>query len=385
MSSQPTQSTATHRLRFDLGEASGALGDLGTFVPLVAALVAMCHLDLGSVLLFAGLCNVLSGVLFGQPIPVQPMKAIAAVGIAEAISPGAIAAAGLLAGGIVLLLGITGLVRTVERHIPSPVVRGIQLGVGLKLLIAGIGMIGPMDWTLDGPIVAMVAAAFVLITGRWARFPSALFLFVFGIAMMLFLQPELLGRLELGWDGITPIVPDLDQWRDGFLRGTVPQLPLTLLNSVIAVCALSGDLFPGRSIRVRSMAVSVGLMNVVGCWFGAMPMCHGSGGLAGQHRFGARTGGSVVMLGLAKILLAVTLGSSAVVLLDAYPMSILGILLCFAGVELALPARKATGPDEFFLVVVTAGGCLGFNTAIGFSLGILAALLIGARNRFGAP
>lgn len=385
MASQTPEYTVDRRLRFDLGEASGALGDLGTFVPLVAALVAVCHLDLGSVLLFAGICNILSGVFFRQPIPVQPMKAIAAVGIAEAISPGAIAAAGLLAGGIVLVLGLTGLVRIVERHIPSPVVRGIQLGVGLKLLIKGIGMIGPMDWALDGPVVATVAAAFVLITGRWSRFPSALFLFAAGVVMMLIAKPEILEQVGFGWDGAALVIPSVDEWRDGFLRGAVPQLPLTLLNSVIAVCALSGDLFPGRAVGARQMAVSVGLMNVVGCWFGAMPMCHGSGGLAGQHRFGARTGGSVVMLGVAKILVAVLLGSGAMVLLDAYPMSILGVLLCFAGVELALPARKAKAPDEFFLAVVTAGGCLGFNTAIGFTLGILAALLLGARNRFVSP
>jgi MFS superfamily sulfate permease-like transporter len=370
-------------MRFDLAEASGALGDLGTFVPLVAALVAVCDLDLGSILLFAGLYNILSGFIFHQPIPVQPMKAIAAVAIAETMAPESIAAAGLLAGGIVFVLGAAGLVRTAEKYIPSAVVRGIQLGVGLKLLVKGIDMIGPSNWQmLDGPGVAIVAAAFVLITSRRSRFPSALFLFLAGVVMMLLAKPELLDQIELGWGGLQFAIPASEYWQDGFLRGAVPQVPLTLLNSVIAVCALSGDLYPGRAIRTRKMAMSVGVMNIIGCWFGAMPMCHGSGGLAGQHRFGARTGGSVVILGTAKVLLAVLLGSSAMVLLSAYPLSILGVLLCFAGIELAMPASKATGGDAFFLALVTAGGCLGFNTAIGFALGMVCAILFAVRDRF---
>ena len=83
------------------------------------------------------------------------------------------------------------------------------------------------------------------------------------------------------------------------------QVPTTLLNSCIAVCQLSADLYPHRDtgVNVRSVSLSVGLINVVFCWFGALPMCHGSGGLAGQHRFGARTNLSVLMLGLSKLLL----------------------------------------------------------------------------------
>jgi len=369
------------RLRFNLGEASGALGDLGTFVPLVAALVAVSGLDIGSVLLFAGLGNIATGLLFRQPVPVQPMKAIAAVAIAEALSPGAIAAAGLLTGGLVLALGMSGAVEAVERRIPKPIVRGIQLGVGLKLFITGVEMAAPVAGSYEAPLVAGIGAAFVVLTGRWRRFPSALVLFAVGLALMLVRRPDLLGGVSLGWGGPTLVLPAAAEWQDGLLRGAVPQLPLTLLNSVIAVCALSGDLFPGRAIGTRPMAVSVGLMNVAGCWFGAMPMCHGSGGLAGQHRFGARTGGSVVMLGTAKVLLAVTLGASAMALLSAYPLGVLGVLLCFAGVELALPARTASSPDAFFLVLVTAGGCVGFNTAVGFLLGLAAAALIAARGR----
>ncbi|MFQ5457527.1 MAG: putative sulfate/molybdate transporter [Myxococcota bacterium] len=364
-------------MRFNLAEASGAMGDLGTFIPLTISLVTLCRLDLVSVLFFAGLYNILTGVLFNQPVPVQPMKAIAAVAIAETLSPGSIAAAGLGAGAVVFFLGVTGLIQVVERWVPHPVVRGIQLGVGLKLLVKGIAMIHATPWgALDGPLLAAAAAALIIATARASLFPSALVVFTAGIGVMVLARPEIFSGLTPGWPGLSLTLPAAAEWGEGLLRGTVPQLPLTILNSVIAVCALSGDLYPGRGIGTRPMALSVGLMNLTGCWFGAMPMCHGAGGLAGQHRFGARTGGSVVMLGAAKIGVALLLGSGAAALLAAYPMSILGVLLCFAGVELSLPARDCRTRERFFLAVITAGGCLGFNTAVGFALGIAAALLL---------
>lgn len=62
-------------------------------------------------------------------------------------------------------------------------------------------------------------------------------------------------------------------------------------------------------------------MNLVFCPFGSMPYCHGAGGLAGQHRLGARHGASVFFLGVTKIILAVFFGASALTLLDAFPES----------------------------------------------------------------
>ena len=136
-------------------------------------------------------------------------------------------------------------------------------------------------------------------------------------------------------------------WRQGFLQGTLPQLPLTTLNSVISVCCLAHSLYPEKRnpslvqkhrtdavVTRREVSISVGLMNLLLCPLGSMPNCHGAGGLAGQHRFGARHGTSVVLLGSFKIFLAVFLGSSALTLLDALPVAVLGIMLVIAGLEL---------------------------------------------------
>jgi MFS superfamily sulfate permease-like transporter len=364
-------------MRFDLPELSGGLGDLGTFVPIAASLIIVCGMDGGSVLFFAGLANILAGVAFNQPLPVQPMKAIAAVAIAEGLAPGEIAAAGFLTGAIVLALALTGLVTVAEHWIPRPVVRGIQLGVGLKLAAKGMAMALAGGWgMLDGHLLALGATLLVLATARRQRFPSALILFVAGIVLIPIERIDALTQASLGWSGPVWIWPTLEQWQLGLTRGALPQLPLTLLNSVIAVCALSGDLFPGRAVGTRPMAISVGLMNLTTCLFGAMPSCHGSGGLAGQHRFGARTGGSVVVLGAGKIALGILFGSAVGVVLAAFPAAVLGVLLAFAGLELALPARETQGRDGFFVVVTTAGGILALNAAVGFLLGLGAALLL---------
>ena len=186
-----------------------------------------------------------------------------------------------------------------------------------------------------------------------------------------------------------------EDWEVGFLQGALPQLPLTTLNSVISVCALAHSLYPekrrtprsrGRRgdddgnrhrsqdddddggaqgtsssprrcrrcrpkenrnrnrnrnddddvISRREMSISVGLMNVILCPLGAMPNCHGAGGLAGQHRLGARHGSSVAFLGLCKMIASTLFGSSLLTLLDAFPVSVLGVMLTIAGQELAV-------------------------------------------------
>ena len=138
-----------------------------------------------------------------------------------------------------------------------------------------------------------------------------------------------------------------NDWKVGFLEGALPQLPLTTLNSVISVCALAHTLYPEKRredcsstcndgvIGRKDVAISVGLMNLILCPFGSMPNCHGAGGLAGQHRLGARHGSSVIFLGFAKAFLAVFFGASALTLLDAFPDAVLGVMLAIAGQELA--------------------------------------------------
>jgi MFS superfamily sulfate permease-like transporter len=364
---------------FNRTEAAGALGDLGTFIPLLVGLVNCCGLQLGPALFFAGLMNVITGLTFGIPMPVQPMKAIATVAIAQRLTEPQVLAAGILTGLVILVLALTGLLERLQRTIPRSVVRGLQLALGLKLIQLGFERVAGthvlIGWDSIG--LGVGCAVLVLLLYFSARVPGALVVFGVGLAALLCAQPSVLSAVRFGAEWHMPALADWHVWATGFWHCTIPQIPLTVLNSIVAVCALSADLFPTRPASPRRVAVSVALMNIVCCPLGAMPMCHGSGGLAGQYRFGARTGGSVVLLGAAKMLLAALFGGSLLAWLQGYPQSVLGILLLFSGLELALVCRDQTKRADFFVVALTAGACLALDMAVGFVVGwVMAGALI---------
>ncbi len=365
-------------LRFDRNEISGSLGDMGTFLPLVAGMVNRCGMNLGHILFFAGAMNLATGLIFGIPMPVQPMKAIAAVAITEGMNQDTIIASGIAAGIAILVLSVTGLMNFVYRIVPKPVVRGLQLAIGLKLLIKGVEMIAATGRLLapDSLATALLCLSIALISFRYNKIPGALVIFILGTGLLFWARPDILSRLTLGWERPHFIFPPPSDFLAGTWRGAVPQIPLTIMNSVIAVCALSIDLFPERPLSPRKVSISVAIMNLVSCPLGGMPMCHGSGGLAAQYRFGARTGGSVVFLGLAKMLLAVAFGSSLLTIISIYPASVLGILLIFSGYELAIVCRDQTVLSQIFIMMLTAGLCIAANIAVGTIVGFILALFL---------
>ncbi len=378
----PAAPTDRAALRFDRHEAAGSLGDLGVFIPLLVGMVNRCGLQFAPALFFAGLMNVVTGFIFRIPMPVQPMKAIAAVAIAEGAGGGLsepqILAAGILCSAALLILALTGLIERFDRAIPRAVVRGLQLALGLKLIFSAAGMItGTGRWfTWDGIAPALGCAVLVLALQSSRRFPGALVVFLLGLVGLLITNPALLEQTRFGPAWTLPDLRRAQDWWIALHRAAVPQLPLTLLNSVIAVCALSVDLFPQTPARPRRVAVSVALMNLLCCPLGAMPMCHGTGGLAAQYRFGARTGGSVVLLGAAKMALALLLGSSLLGWLQAYPQSVLGVLLLFGGIELAKVCRDQRRPAALAVMLLTGTACVLLNMTAGFVIGWIVSLIV---------
>jgi MFS superfamily sulfate permease-like transporter len=366
--------------RFNRHELAGSLGDLGTFLPLATALAIQCGMQLALIFIFAGLMHILSGWLFRQPMPVQPMKAIAAVAITQQLMPGEIAAAGILMGVLMIMLAAFGAVDALVRYVPQSVVRGIQAGVGLKLVFDAVGSLTGMDlihaqwsaalplWGWDSLLMAGLALG-LIVCPPFKRWPVLLIVFTGGLVVAGIVQTPSAQGIRFGALNIQLAMPNAAAWWNGFWQGALPQLPLTLLNSVVAVCALSADLYPGRGIKPRRVATSVGLMNLLAVPFGGMPMCHGSGGLAAQHRFGARTGGSVIMLGAIKIVAGLVFGAALVPVVQAYPRSILAVMLLVAGLALARPARDSLQGAALIVVIVTVGGILLGNTLVGTAVG----------------
>ena len=359
--------------RLNRHEISGSLGDMGLFVPLLVGMATTCGLNFAVALLFAGIFNFMTGLLFAIPMAVQPMKAIAAVAITNKFTTPQILAAGVVTGAVILLLGATNLLQFVMRYVPKSVVRGLQLSLGLALMLQAAQMsVQGRPWLGGDSIVVGLIGFLFLFVASARSWPGALWLFAAGLVLAAAAHREALAQISLGFGGFALQKFAPGDWWIAARDAAIPQIPLTCLNSVVAVCALSRDLFPQRSASERPVAISVGLMNLIGCPLGAMPMCHGAGGLAGQYRFGARTNGSILFLGGLKIALALCFGSSLLSLLQIYPHSVLGALLFFSGLELALVSRDISGRDEAFVMLLTAAIGLALkSTAIGFACGML--------------
>ncbi|KAL8285052.1 hypothetical protein RB600_009473 [Gaeumannomyces tritici] len=378
--------------RRPLAEVSGALGDLGTLLPLMIALALQRSVSLSSTLVLSGFFNVATGLVFGIPLPVQPMKAIAAAAILDGVSLGTTVAAGALVSAAVLFLSLTGLLRRLTRHVPVPVVKGIQFGAGLSLVVSAGGSVrlpwlGPRPW--DNRVWALAAFALFILTRRHLRrVPFALAVFVVGAASAtaaVVLTPGPgpgpgLGRLP----SFAPWVPTLvfPHWTaHPAWSMAAGQLPLTTLNSVVAASALAADLFPDLPTpTVTELGVSVAAMNLAGCWVGAMPVCHGAGGLAAQHAFGARSGASVVLLGLFKMALGLVFGESLLDLLAAFPRALLGVMVLAAGLELAGVGRSLNhGASDLWEDAVAAGAGSGGRSSGGVEAVVVAAAAAGRR------
>lgn len=411
---QHLRTIAEHNVRTlrlsPLAELSGALGDLGTLLPLIIAMALKGSIDLPATLVFSGLTNLFTGAIYGIPLPVQPMKAIAAVAISQNFSKQETMAAGLTMGIAVFLLSATGLLRWLNRVVPIPVVKGIQVGAGLALVIsAGSSLVVPLHWTSpawDNRVWAIGAFALLVVAALVPRLPYALLVFIVGLIMAAVVTSATGAHdtLPAGiWHPVT-VVPNGHAWRTGAIDAAIPQLPLTTLNSILAVTSLSATLFPSfpPTPSTTSIGFSVAIANLVGCWFGAMPVCHGSGGLAGQYRFGARSGASIIILGLVKLILGLFVGEAIVPLIQRFPKSLLGVMVLAAGVELAKVGQNVSDSkdvwgqagadneggraaskarmqddeqerrDRWMVMLITAAGCLAFkNDAVGFLAGLI--------------
>ena len=169
------------RARFDRNEFSGAFGDIGTDFPLIVGMILAAHLDVASVLIMFGVMQLFTGLLYGMPMPAQPLKAMAVIVIAQKLTGNILYGAGLAIGVLMLLLTVTGLIGWLARAVPKIVVRGIQLGLGLQLASFALKDYIPSDgrW---GYVVAGAAFLLTILLLGNRRFPPAPFVIALGIA-----------------------------------------------------------------------------------------------------------------------------------------------------------------------------------------------------------
>ena len=352
-----------------LGAVGGACGDLGTLVPHVVGAMTVVGLAPAGVLFGFGTALVASGLFYGLPMAVQPMKAISAVLLTGRLTPGAVAAAGLVVGAALLLLGATGLIGRVARLIPQSVTAGLQLGLGITMGWLGLTMMAEAPW------IGVPALALLFGLPRLSpRMPVAALVLLAAVIVGT-ATGQTTAPTAIGFDLRPPPLALPGDWGEVWRAvelAVVPQLPLTLTNAVIVTAALCRDLFPERAGRatVRNLALTSGAMNLLLAPFGAMPMCHGAGGVAAQHRFGARTGLAPVLLGIVLLVLGLGFASSAAALFAAIPASAVGALLLVAGTDLAMSKRLFDArPHCWPTIAVAAGTTALLNPAVGLAAG----------------
>ena len=344
-------------LEISTSELTGALGDSVTVLPLLVALAATTDVSLPHVLVGFGVFQIVWGLYYGMPLSLEPMKALIGLAIVGTLTYAELAAAGLIAGGVLLAVGKLGLVGRLQRVVGEPVIRGIQFAVALLLLEAAV------DLSVGNLPVAVGGLAVVGL-----------------LALVGYRQASVLVVLGLGAGGAVattgvpaPQVPEPALFPAGeptlsaaALEGTVAQLGMTVGNAAIATALLCGDLYD-RDVSPDALSTSMGVTCLAAIPLGGVPMCHGSGGLAGKYAFGARTGGANVLLGVGYLALALVATGA---LLAAFPMAVLGVLLLVVSLELA---RAAFDPvsDRRSLAVVLGVGAVGLlvNVGVAFALG----------------
>lgn len=343
-------------------EISGSFGDIGTFIPIFIALISNGYFDgeqgaisASSTLVFSGLFNVLTGLFFGIPLPVQPMKAIAAVALAnpDEYSPARYASAGLFVAGVIAVLCLSGLIQWFTKNVPVPIVKGIQVSAGLSLMMTGFANLMPSAWRniLDKLVDLLPTALLLLFLLLCTTRPRLSFVGVVVVVSVALGVVDLLSRVfrrvttpEFSLWRPVAIVPSSSDFAFGAFNAGLGQVPLTTLNSIVAVVFLAEDLLPDAPApSPTAVGLSVAMMNLIGCWFKAMPVCHGSGGLAAQFRCGARSGASIIFLGSLKIILGLFASQFVVEWCRAFPVNILGVLLILAGIELVKMGENLNG------------------------------------------
>jgi len=381
-------------LKLDLNEVAGSFGDLATFLPLAVGLITVNGVNATSLFLAAGLLYIAAGLYYGLPIPVQPLKATSAIAIALAVPPEAISAAAFWAGALFLFISLFRLDEHLGKVFTRPIVRGIQLGLAVLLVQGGLkGVFGVWDHSLrlagvpswvPGAVIGAAAAAIVALSRGSRRYPATLVVIPFGVLAGGMLSSAWIpGSVATGW--IRP-EPGLPLGADPYTVLVVlllPQIPLTLANSIAATSDAAGSYYGIRAKRVthRGLAATLGIGNLLAGILGGMPLCHGSGGVTAHYRFGARTGGANLFIGTVFVLVALFFAKSVVDVSHLLPPSILGALLVSVGIHHARLVRDIAGSPREIAIALSIGlaTLATGNLAVSFAAGIV---LEGAIRRF---
>ena len=357
-------------IRFDRNELSGAFGDIGTDFPLIVSMILVSGLDAASVLIMFGIMQTATGLIYGLPMPVQPLKAMAAIVITQKLSGDILYGGGLAIGLLMLFLAVTGLIDWIARIVPKSVIRGIQFGLGLQLASLALTNYVRAEGIPGYILAGIVFVITVSLLGN-RRYPPAPFVILLGILYALILRVDTEALFHSFAFRLPQFhEPSLEDVLTGFVVLALPQLALSLGNSILATRQIIEDFFPGRAVSIRKISFTYSLMNVIQPFFSGIPVCHGSGGFAGHYTFGARTGGSVMLYGSLYLILGLFFSTGFREVIQIFPQPVLGIILMFEGLALMKLIRDITDSKADFVIALMVG-LMAITLPYGYVIGLL--------------
>src|ERR1700693_938774 len=363
------------RISFNRNEFSGAFGDIGTDLPLITALILAFGLNITNVLVVFGFFQILTALTYRIPMPVQPLKAMATIMLTQKLAPNLLYGAGLAIGITMLFLTLTGLLQWLADRIPKSVIRGIQFGLGLSLAQLAIrNYIVPQG--LTGLFLGAAGSVLTLAFLGNKKYPPVFFILALGLAYILYqhrLETFSIPALQLTLPRFQ--IPAREDILSGFILLALPQIPLSIGNSILATRQTAHDFFPGSNLTIRKIGLSYSLMNIVNPFFGGLPTCHGSGGLAGHYIFGGRTGGSVIIYGLFYLISGLFFSQISEDWLLAFPLPLLGVLLFFEALFMMMLSKDMMASKSDLFIIFLVGGII-VAVPYGYLAGMIAGTLL---------
>lgn len=361
--------------KFSLREFGGAFGDWGTLIPFIIGFVLIVGFNPAGIFLCLGITNIILGIKYNLPLPVQPQKTIATVALSQKWTPSMVISTGFGTGIIWTVLGFSKKLNKIVERVPTTAVRGIQLGLGLILGWAAILLF------IDNIILGIIAVAIILVLIKNKIIPSAIILMFMGFFIIFYTGAVIVSDVIFQLPNFTFYIPN---WQDliiGMLLAGIAQLFLTLTNVMIATVSLAKDLFPEKegAIDANSLAFNMGAMNLINPFIGGIPLCHGSGGLAAQYAFGARTGGSMIFEGILEIILGLFFSHALFLLFTTFPKAILGAMLLYTAFLLGRIAFKEFNLKTIPIIIISAVLCFVVNITVGFIVGLVLYLIFKKR------
>lgn len=360
-----------------LGELSGGLGDAGLLIPIAVAMITLNGLNATAVFVVTGLVYVGTALYFRVPVPVQPLKAFAAAAIALQLSAETLASGAILMSVAMAVLAAFNLADRLAARFPIVLVRGIQASVALLLAKAAVDLARQGNWpglpaiSAEAGLAMAAVGCLVLFLCRRLSLPGSLIVLAAGAAVGLAVGG--LPQLDTGPEPVTLGVPGSDAFLLALTSLVLSQLPLTFGNAIVATADAERAYFGERAARVRParLAVSIGIANGIAGVTGALPVCHGAGGVTAHYKLGARTAISTASVGLLLIGLGLVFGSSLPALIQVLAPGALAGMLAYVAIQHGLLAGRLARLDDRLIAATVGITTLIFaNLAIGFAIGV---------------